>query len=118
MSDLAELFKPNTRSPQRVQPTASILSAASQQTISSPVGSSAAPRTEWQLSSLEASLRKGVRREVPAETMKEELRAFFTLQKEVFTQRAGIIGGIIILLWIFSNISGSHLFTLLLLVGT
>lgn len=118
MSDLAELFKPNSRSPQGMQPTASILSAASQQTISSPVGSSAAPRAEWQLSSLEASLRKGVRREVPGDTMKEELRAFFTLQKEVFTRRAGIIGGIILLLWMFSDISGSNLFTLLLLVGT
>lgn len=118
MSDLAELFKPNTRSPQRVPQAASLLSAASQQTISSPIGSTSTPRTEWQLSSLEASLRKGVRREVSAETMKEELRVFFTLQKEVFTRRAIIIGGIMLLLWMLSDISGSHLFTLLLLVGT
>jgi hypothetical protein len=50
--------------------------------------------------------------------MREELRVFFGLQKEALTRRLMVIAAVTMLLWIGSDISGSVLFTVALLVGS
>lgn len=90
------------------------LSASSLSTRSSPINS----KEDWNLKELEAKMRKGVRKEVSAASMKEELKAFYRTQKIQAIFKLTIILSITSIMYLITSIDAPVLFTFILFIAS
>jgi hypothetical protein len=75
-------------------------------------------KEDWNLRDIEAKMRKGVRKEVPAASMGEELAVFYSMQKGVAFRKLIILLGVTLVIFCITSIESSVLFSFILFIST